>query len=85
MKIRELIEELLKSNSLEDEIIATYWDKNYFLENSDLTLDQVDTVWTEFVKEGQETLEGHLEFTQTGHDFLEDLEEMIEDSGDKNE
>lgn len=77
MKVKDLIAELLKSNDLEDEIIATWWDKNYFIDSSDKAAEEVMSVWSEFVAQGQETLEGHLEFTQTGSDLLEELEEMI--------
>jgi len=81
MKIRELIEEMLKRNDLDDEIIVSYWDKNYFVETNDFTLENINSVWEEFVKDGQETLESHLEFTQTGYDLASDLEEMIEEKG----
>ncbi len=82
MKIRELIEELLKRNDLDDEIIVSYWDKNYFIETNDFILENINSVWEEFVKDGQETLEGHLDFTQTGYDLASDLEEMIEEKGE---
>jgi len=81
MKIRELIEEMLKRNDLDDEIIVSYWDKNYFVETNDFTLENINSVWEEFVKDGQETLESHLDFTQTGYDLASDLEEMIEEKG----
>jgi hypothetical protein len=84
MKIRKLIEDLLKDNTLDDEIIVSYWDKNYFVETSDLKLEQVDTVWEDFIKEGQETVDGHLDFTQTGYDLASDLEEMIKENGEDN-
>jgi maltose-binding protein MalE len=77
MKIRKLIEDLLKDNLLDDEIIVSYWDKNYFVETNEFTLEDVDKVWEEFVKEGQETVDGHLDFTQTGYDLGSDLEELI--------
>jgi len=82
MKIRELIEEMLKRNDLDDEIIVSYWDKNYFVETNDFTLENINSVWEEFVKDGQETLESHLDFTQTGYDLASDLEEMIEEKGE---
>jgi hypothetical protein len=82
MKIRELIEELLKRNDLDDEIIVSYWDKNYFVETNDFTLENINSVWEEFVKDGQETLEGHLDFTQTGYDLASDLEKLLEEKGE---
>ena len=78
MKIRELISTLLKTDNLDTEIIVTYWNKDYFLEATNLTVEQVDTVWEDFVKEAQETIESHLEFTNTGYDLASDLEELIE-------
>jgi ferritin-like protein len=78
MKIRELISTLLKTDDLDTEIIVTYWNKDYFLEATNLTVEQIDTVWEDFVKEAQETIEGHLEFTNTGYDLASDLEELIE-------
>jgi hypothetical protein len=48
------------------------------LEATNLTVEQVDTVWEDFVKEAQETIESHLEFTNTGYDLASDLEELIE-------
>lgn len=81
MKIRELIEHLLKDNSLDDEIIVSYWDKNYFVETNDFTLEDINSVWEEFVKDGQETFEGQLDFIQTSYDLASDLEEMIKEKG----
>ena len=80
MKIRELIETMLKDNELDDEIIVAYWDKNYFLEWHELEKDNVNKVWEEFVKSGQETLDGHIDFIQTGYDLASDLEKMIEEN-----
>jgi hypothetical protein len=79
MTIRQLIAYLLEKNDIDDEIIVSYWDKNYFVETNDFTLENINSVWEEFVKDGQETLEGHLDFTQTGYDLASDLEEMIEE------
>ena len=68
---------LLHNNTLEDEVIFTFWDKNYFTDSTDLTPEQIGNVWAEFVKQGQDTLEGHLNFTQTGHELIAELEEML--------
>jgi len=80
MKIRKLIEDLLKDNLLDDEIIVSYWDKNYFVETNEFTLEDVDKVWEKFVNQGQQTVDGHLDFTQTGYDLGSDLEELIKDN-----
>jgi len=82
MKIRKLIEDLLKDNTLDDEIIVSYWDKNYFVEWNEMDRNQVDSVWDKFVVEAQETVEGNNEFTRTGYELTEDLEEMIKENGE---
>ena len=80
MTIRQLIAYLLQDNDIDDEIIVAYWDKNYFIENLDITdPHKVSAVWKEFVKEGQETINAHLEFTQTGYDLKEDLEKLLKE------
>jgi len=81
MKIREVIEMLLHNNTLEDEIIFSFWDKNYFTDSTDLTPEQIGKVWAEFTEKGQDTLEGHLNFTQTGQELITQLEEMLPDTG----
>jgi hypothetical protein len=81
MKIRELIESMLKENSLDDEIIVAYWDKNFFIEWHELEKQNIDEVWEEFVKSGQETLDGHMDFIQTGYDLAEELETLIKEKG----
>jgi hypothetical protein len=81
MKIREVIEMLLKDNDLDSEIIFDYYDKKYFLDSfvgGEIDTNKMDKVWVEFVEEGQQTLAAHLEFTQTGYDLISDLEELIE-------
>jgi SOS response regulatory protein OraA/RecX len=79
MKIRDLIESMLKENGLDDEIIVAYWDKNFFIEWHEIDKDKVDKVWKEFVKSGQEALDGHIDFIQTGYDLANDLQEMTEE------
>lgn len=84
MTIRQLIAYLLQDNDLDDEILVAYWDKTYFVDELDITEpDKIDTVWKEFIKEGQETVNSHLEFTQTGHNLASDLKEMINEKGNK--
>lgn len=81
MKIREVIEMLLHNNTLEDEVIFSFWDKNYFIDSTDLTPEQIGKVWAEFTEQGQQTLEGNLDFTNTGIELIEELEEMLEEEG----
>jgi hypothetical protein len=71
MKIRELIEQLLETNDLDDEVFAMYWDKNYFvnemgLENIEqnindiamkpITEDEFGKVWSKIVSNGENWL-----------------------------
>ena len=80
MIIRELIAQLLEKNDIDDEIIVEWWDKDYFINALDITEPhKLDELWKEFVKSGQETLQAHLEFTQTGYDLANDLQEMFQD------
>jgi len=79
MTIRQLIAYLLQDNDIDDEILVAYWDKTYFVETNDLDRADVDKVWAEFIKQGQETLDGHLDFTQTGYDLAADLKELVEE------
>ena len=72
---------MLKENSLDDEIIVAYWDKNFFIEWHELEKQNIDEVWEEFVKSGQETLDGHMDFIQTGYDLAEELETLIKEKG----
>jgi hypothetical protein len=79
MKIRELIAHLLQGNDIDDEIIVAYYDKNYFFENLDIREpNKLDEIWEKFVEDGQETINAHLEFTQTGYELVDDLQEIIE-------
>ena len=76
MKVKDLITQILKDNALDDEIIVELWDKTYF---TDTGLDRADVerVWSEFIGEAQQTLSGHIEFTQTGYELADDLEFLI--------
>lgn len=78
MKVKQLIEWLLENNSPDDEIVVVYWDKDYFKESMD-NPDDVDSVWGEFVQQATDTVMGHLDFTQTGYELKEELEQLIED------
>ena len=82
MVIRQLIAYLLEDNNLDDEILVAYWDKKYFIDQLDLTEPRkLDNVWADFIKQGQETLNGHLDFTQTGYDLTDELEKLIAEKG----
>ena len=86
MVIRQLIAHLLENNNLDDEILVAYWDKKYFIDQLDLTEpSKLDNVWADFIKQGQETLNGHLDFTQTGYDLIDEAKELIEEKGQNGE
>jgi subtilase family serine protease len=83
MTIRQLIAYLLQDNDIDDEIIVAYWDRNYFVDNLDLTdPHRLDPLWKEFVKTGQEKVNGNLDFTQTGYDLASDLEKLLKEKGE---
>jgi hypothetical protein len=79
MKVKDLIAELLKRNTLDDEVIVVYWDKAYFIDDAGLAKEEVERVWDKFIPDADETLMGDIEFTQTGHDLVADLESLIQD------
>lgn len=81
MKIRELIETILKNNELDDEIIVAYWDRKYFVDELEPYASELDPLWKEFVKTGQEKVNAYLDFTQTGYELVDDLEKLLEDNG----
>jgi hypothetical protein len=85
MKIREVIEMLLKDNDLDSEIIFDYYDKKYFLDSfvgGEIDTNKMDKVWVEFVEEGQQTLAAHLDFTQTGYELTDDLEKLVKEDNE---
>ena len=78
MTIRQLISYLLEKNNLDDEIIVEWWDKDYFINNLDLTEPhKLDEIWKDFVKSGQETLQAHLDFAATGYELKDTLDGML--------
>jgi hypothetical protein len=78
MKVKDLIAEILKDNALDDEIIVEYWDKNYFVDTG-LERDKVEQVWAEFITQAQQTVSAHIEFTQTGYELADELENLMKD------
>ena len=83
MKVKDLIAQILKDNALDDEIIVEYWDKTYFVDTG-LDRADVDRVWDKFITEAQQTLSGHIEFTQTGYELADDLEFLIKEKEENN-
>jgi hypothetical protein len=80
MTIRQLIAYLLQDNDIDDEIIVAYWDRKYFVDQLDLH-NELDPLWKEFVKTGQEKVNAYLDFTQTGYELVDDLEKLLEEKG----
>jgi hypothetical protein len=81
MKIRDLIQQLLISNDLDDEILVAYWDKGYFLDTNDFDKAQVDKVWEDFIVVGQETLDGLVDFREVGYELADNLDGIIGEKG----
>jgi precorrin-2 methylase len=80
MKVKDLIAELLKRNSLDDEVVVAYYDNGYCIDEIQMPMparEIMEQAWKEIANEAQETLEAHLDFTQTGYDIQELFEEKI--------
>jgi hypothetical protein len=80
MKVKDLIAELLKRNSLDDEVVVAYYDNGYCIDEIQMPMparEIMEQAWKEIAGEAQETLEAHLDFTQTGYDIQELFEEKI--------
>jgi len=85
MKIKKLIEILLKDNDLEDEIIVDYFDKSIFLDcinrgEFDFTPEEFDKAWLAIQEKGQEELSDMLSHYDLIYDFrnmvLDEINEM---------
>jgi len=80
MKVKDLIAELLKRNSLDDEVVVAYYDSGYCIDEIQMTAparEIMEQAWREIANEAQETLEAHLDFTQTGYEISEMFEQKI--------
>jgi len=80
MKVKDLIAELLKRNSLEDEVVVAYYDSGYCIDEIQMTAparEIMEQAWKEIADEAQEIVEGHLDFTQTGYEISEMFEQKI--------
>jgi ferritin-like protein len=80
MKVKDLIAELLKRNSLDDEVVVAYYDRGYCIDGIQITepaKEIMEQAWLEIASESQEIVEGHLEFTQTGYEISEMFAEKI--------
>ena len=80
MKVKDLIAELLKRNSLDDEVVVAYYDNGYCIDEIQMPMpakEIMEQAWREIVTESQEVVEGHLDFTQTGYEIQELFEQKI--------
>jgi ferritin-like protein len=80
MKVKDLIAELLKRNTLDDEVVVAYYDRGYCIDGLQATepsKEIMEQAWLEIANESQEIVEGHLDFTQTGYEILEMFEEKV--------
>ena len=99
MKIRELIEQLLETNDLDDEVFAMYWDKNYFvyemgLENIEnnldgvamkpITEDEFSKVWPKIVAKGENWLVDLGDRPEFYTDLLDVVCDTITDEREEN-
>jgi precorrin-2 methylase len=82
MKVKDLIAELLKRNSLDDEVVVAYYDNGYCIDEIQLPMpakEIMEQAWQEIVAEAQETIEAHLDFTQTGYEIQDLFEKKIQE------
>lgn len=77
MKSKEIIEYLQNNCEPDEELIIAFWDKNFFVDLDNHKPEEIEKVWNEFAVEAQETVDAHLEFTQTGWDLAEELDEKL--------
>jgi hypothetical protein len=81
MKVKDLVTELLYNHQPNDEIAVVWFDMEYATNgiHDDLLTDKelVEQAWGEIVDDVQEELDGHIDFTQTGPEIVEMLEEKI--------
>jgi ribose 5-phosphate isomerase len=80
MKVKTLLHHLTTNYQPDDDIVVTWYDEQYCVENlstSAVPKEIMEQAWKEIADEAQETVEGHLDFTQTGYEILEMFEEKI--------
>jgi len=81
MKVKDLVHHLQVNCQPDEEIVVMWFDKQYVTDNTpdELLQDKeiVEQAWREITDESQETLEAHIEFTQTGYEIVELFEEKL--------
>jgi hypothetical protein len=81
MKVKDLLHELNYNHQPDDEIAVVWFDMEYATNGVADTLltdkELVKQAWREIVDDVQETIDGHIDFTQTGPEIVEMLEEKI--------
>lgn len=61
----------------DEEVIIAWWDKSFFVDSDNHKPEEIEKVWEAFAIDGQDTVNDHLEFTQTGWDLMEELDEKL--------
>jgi len=83
MKVKDFLHEVSYNLQPNDEIVVMWFTKEYATNNIPESLLQdkeiVEQAWRDIVDEGQETLDAHIDFTQTGYDLSELLETRIKE------
>lgn len=89
MKVKDLVTELLYNHQPNDEIAVVWFDMEYATNAIPDTLlsdkEIVEQAWGEIVDDVQDELDGHIDFTQTGAEIVEMLEEKIKELLEKEE
>jgi hypothetical protein len=94
MKVKDLIAALLERNGLEDEIIVEWFDKKHFTDDLGLnnlfdvnipSNDELDKVWPEVVKQGQEILSSLVISYETEYEIGEVIVEIFDENDEDNE
>ena len=80
MKVRELLAHLEKNYTPNDDIVVMWFDEQYCIDGLQSTAparEILEQAWKEIADEAQETLEAHIDFTQTGYDIATLFEEKV--------
>jgi hypothetical protein len=81
MKVKDLLHELNYNHQPDDEIAVVWFDMEYATNGIADTLltdkELVKQAWREIIDDVQETIDDHIDFTHTGPEIVEMLEEKI--------
>ena len=79
MKVRDVIK-ALKQYEPDDHIVLAWFDLEYATNSIDLLPNpiEVERAWREIIEECQDTMNSHLDFTNTGAEISDLLKEKLE-------